>query len=329
MRQSNIELCRIASIVFILLVHSAFATNGFPTTLSASSLWLIILESISIIGVNVFILISGYFSIKLKPQTIYTLVIACAFYYILLTGTSVVLGEPFKIKSLLFVSYSHYFILDYLGLALLSPILNTFAENANKKAFFSTLLMLLAYQTYFGYIPGASSTEFDLGYSLMSFTILYLIARYIKLYGAHKVIKEFSGSLYIIATALLAFAICICIKTNHNGAVHLLIAYNNPLVIFSAVCFFLYFEKQTIPSNKVINHIAKSTLGILLFHASTLGGSPIWKYWKTKFKNLTNDFEFTSIFIWFGLIILFFFIAVAVDQLRLYLTDKALKNFKK
>ena len=329
MRQSNIELCRIASIVLILLVHSAFAANGIPTTLSASSLWLIILESISIIGVNVFILISGYFSIKLKPQTIYTLVFACAFYYILLTGTSVLLGEPFRIKSLLFVSHSHYFILDYLGLALLSPILNTFAENANKKTFFSTLLLLLVYQTYFGYIPGASRTEFDLGYSLMSFSILYLIARYIKLHGVHKTIKEFSGSLYITATALLATAICICLKTNHNGAIGLLIAYNNPLIIFSAVCFFLFFEKQDISSNKVINHIAKSTLGILLFHASTLGGSPIWKHWKIQFRNLTADFEFTNVILWIGLIILFFFIAVSVDQLRLYLSDKTLKIFKK
>lgn len=329
MRQSNIELCRIISIVFILLVHSAFATNGIPTTMSASSLWLIILESISIIGVNVFILISGYFSIKLKPQTIYTLVFACAFYYILLTGISLALGEPFKIKSLLFVSHSHYFILDYIGLALLSPILNAFAENANKKTFFNTLLLLVVYQTYFGYIPGANSTEFDLGYSLMSFSILYLIARYIKLYGVHKIIEKFSGYLYILATTLLIIAICVCIETNHIGAITQLIAYCNPLVIFSSVCFFLYFEKQNIPSNKLINHIAKSALGILLFHASTLNGSPIWKYWKIQFRNYNNNFDISKLVLWGGAIILFFFIAVAVDQIRLYFTDKTLKNLKK
>ena len=329
MRSSNIELCRIASIVLILLVHSAFATNGFPTTLSASSIWLIVLESISIIGVNVFIFISGFFSIKLKPKTIYTLVFACAFYFFINRGGALLLGEPFDVKCLMFVSNSHYFILDYLGLALLSPILNTFVEHTEKKTLLNTIVLLLIYQTYFGYIPGSSRSEFDLGYSLMSFSILYLIARYIKLYGVHKIIGKFSGSLYILATTLLIIAICICIKTNHNGAVHLLIAYNNPLVIFSAVCFFLYFEKLDIPSNKYINHIAKSTLGVLLFHASTLGGSPIWKNWKTQFQFLTNNFEVMYMLYWCILIILFFIIAVAVDQLRLYLTDKTFNIIKK
>ena len=73
-RASNIELCRIFSIICVLLVHSAFAYNGWPTNLNETSYGLMLLESFSIVGVNVFIFISGWFSIKLKLKTILNIV---------------------------------------------------------------------------------------------------------------------------------------------------------------------------------------------------------------------------------------------------------------
>ena len=59
LRQSNIELCRIISIVMVMLLHSDFQVFGWPMTLSETSLGLISLESFCIIGVNVFVLITG------------------------------------------------------------------------------------------------------------------------------------------------------------------------------------------------------------------------------------------------------------------------------
>ena len=300
MRNSNIELCRIASIALVLLVHSAFAANGFPKELTASSLWLICIESISIIGVNTFIFISGYFSIKLKPRTIYSLVFASAFYYCILTGFSLLAGEAFSLRNLMFISNSHYFILDYLGLTLLSPILNKFCENIDKKTFLQTLLLLLIYQTYFGYFPGANNTEFDYGYSLMSFSIIYLIARYIKQYGMPLIIKKYSGTLYLISTLFMIGAACLFIKIGYGNRIGLIYAYNNPLIIFSSICFFLYFEKQDIKENSFINHIAKSTLGILLFHASTAAEPTVWKWMKETFRDMASDPSFLTFFKWGG-----------------------------
>ena len=329
MRQSNIELCRIVSIILVLLVHSAFAANGYPKELNSSSLWLIILESISIIGVNVFIFISGYFSIKLKPKTIYTIVLTVAFYFILLTGISLAMGKPIQGKNLLFISNSHYFIIDYLGLALLSPILNKFADNSSKKVLLTTLSVLIAYQTYFGCITEAASTEFDAGYSLMSFAIIYMLARYIRIYNVPSIFERYSGIMYLACTFSLIVASIILLKFGYSGALHRVYAYNNPIVIVSAIFFFLFFKKMNIGNNKYINHIAKSTLGILLFHASTPAVPSVWAFMKKTFTHLADNLNFVNIFYWGGCIIAIALAAIVVDQIRIYIIDRIFKTTNK
>ena len=322
MRQSNIELCRIASIALVLLVHSAFSVNGFPQTLDASSFWLIVLESMSIIGVNVFIFISGFFSIKLKPKTIHNIVFICAFYFCILTTISLLLGKPFLLKNLLFISHSHGFILDYTGLILLSPILNKYVENTDKKSFLTLLILLISFQTYFGYIIGANSRQFNDGYGLVSYSIIYLIARYINLYGINPLIKKYSGIIYLLATISLIGIACFFLHTGHPNYLRRLYAYYNPIIIISAISFFLFFEKMSIKPNKFINHIAKSTLGILLFHAAAPASPTIWRYMKTYFQSLTDNFHLMNILYWGLGIIIIMSAAIVVDQLRLYLSDK-------
>lgn len=65
-RQSNIELCIIISIIMVMLLHSDFQVFGWPQTINDTSFSLLALESFCIIGVNVFVLITGYFSTRPK-----------------------------------------------------------------------------------------------------------------------------------------------------------------------------------------------------------------------------------------------------------------------
>ena len=82
-RQSNIELCRIISILFIIFLHSDFSVFGYPSNLNDVKWPLILGESFSIIGVNVFLIISGYFSISIKKKSLFNLFYICLFYFIL------------------------------------------------------------------------------------------------------------------------------------------------------------------------------------------------------------------------------------------------------
>lgn len=328
MRSSNIELCRIASILLVLLVHSAFAANGYPQDITKSNIWLIVLESLSIIGVNVFIFISGYFSIKLKPKTIYTLFFACGFYWLFLTCFSLCLRGGFELKNILFISNSHYFILDYLGLALLSPILNKFSECSDKRSFAKVLILLIIYQTYFDSITGANSTEFDSGYSLMSFSIIYLIARYIRIYGAPAMLIKWSGTMYVLSSVLLFIASVVFVKLRYCSALYKVYAYDNPIVIFSTICFFLIFLKMKVKNSKLINTIAKSTLGVLLFHASTSAIPTVWTYMKHIFNQLAHNISIVNILIWLSIILVIFVVATVIDQIRIYLSDKIFEKIK-
>ena len=67
-RQSNFELLRIIAMIFILILHSNFKIFGIPEITNESNITvqilMIVLESITIIAVNIFILISGWFMIK-------------------------------------------------------------------------------------------------------------------------------------------------------------------------------------------------------------------------------------------------------------------------
>lgn len=69
-RNSAIEMLRILSMMMVLMVHFVGATFGLPTreqlyALDSGVLWKDVLESLSIVGVNCFVLISGYYGIRL------------------------------------------------------------------------------------------------------------------------------------------------------------------------------------------------------------------------------------------------------------------------
>lgn len=77
-RKSNIELCRILAIILVVLVHSNFAWTGMPHEANASFPRFLV-QAFSIIGVNVFVLITGYFSTSLKAKNIVHLFYVCFF----------------------------------------------------------------------------------------------------------------------------------------------------------------------------------------------------------------------------------------------------------
>lgn len=129
MRQSNIELCRLASILLVMLVHTTFATFGWDV----QSLGIQLLAAFSIIGVNVFVLITGYFSATLKKTSLINLAFICFFWMIVKVLCRYGFGEPVGLTKLFFFTSSNWFIPCYIGLLFLTPILNTFCNTVNKK----------------------------------------------------------------------------------------------------------------------------------------------------------------------------------------------------
>jgi len=326
MRESNIELCRIVTMLLVLIVHSDFATLGNPTNWETPHLGLLFSQSLSVVGVNVFVLISGYFSIRPKKQSVFRLLYCCFFYAVLFAFFSYY-NNSFSLYQLLFVSEANWFVSAYLGLMLLSPVLNVYVENISKKTFAWTILVLLVFQTWYEVVP-KFIPDFHGGYSILSFCILYLIARYLFLYPP--IITSMGKCLfaYFIITIFLTFSIYITLIIDYKPEtiIREMLKYNNPIVILSSVCLFLTFAKMNIGKSRIINHLAKSCIAVLLIHTSQVFFPYYNKLFKIIFYNTSGVLTLSC---WMFAIILTYLLCSIVDQIRLLTESKFIKLFWK
>ena len=282
---------------------------------------------------DVFVFISGWFSIKLKPKTILNIVFFCFFYFIVLSLINFISGKGFILRSIFFVTNSNWFIVDYLGLVLVSPILNKFIENIDKRSFGYLLILLFAYSFWSGFVPlpcAVNGGEFSGGYSILSFCQLYLLARYFALHGAPKWLKNNGFVIYVLVSLLLAGLEYFALRFSIERIKGVCFLYNNPLVILSAVAFFFGFYKMQVPSSRTINHIAKSCLGVLLFHNSYPLSVPIVESFLKGYYNSVwaEYFGLSVVGLWVIGIVGTFVVAVLVDQIRLFMFNKIVLSLR-
>lgn len=184
-RQSNFELLRIIAMFMVLTVHADFSTFGAPTPSEiANSPWSsfgrIFVESAAIMGVNIFIMISGWFGIKPTIKGFCNLVFQVCYFFILSLIITQLCGirnfTIIDLADLLCLRSSGWFIVSYIILYAISPVLNTFIETANKQTQLRVVICFFVLQTLYGFI--GLSPNFNAGYSTFSFIGLYLLSAY-------------------------------------------------------------------------------------------------------------------------------------------------------
>lgn len=170
---------------------------------------------------------------------------------------------------------------------------------------------MLLIQTWFDWLPpypniGLGTRE---GYSLISFIMLYLLARAIKLYGLPEWFKRISPVVYLLCSILLIVGNDIV--KSYGMTSNWWFAYNNPIVIISSVAFLISFERIKIQS-RFINHIAKSTLACLLGHTMLT-----FLYRKPFIYMFENMSGLIMVLYWLSAVVLIFLVLVVIDQFRL------------
>ena len=91
-RKSNMELLRIISMFMILLLHANFYTFKAPTDIGVQSFLRIATQSATIIGVNLFVLITGYFGTSFKLTKIFGLIFQVLFAVVPVTIILYIIG---------------------------------------------------------------------------------------------------------------------------------------------------------------------------------------------------------------------------------------------
>lgn len=275
-RESNVELLRIIATFMVLILHANFYSLGVPTmedivSAPTSTLLRVLLESQAICSVNVFVLISGWFSIKPTKKGLLNFMFQCLFF---ICGTYMVMllfglapFEKMRLASCFLLFRWGWFIKAYLLLYIMSPILNAFVESANERTFRLVLLLFFGFQFLYGWlVPGV--TYFDNGYSVLSFFGLYLIARYAYIYRPKVFLLSQNTNMIIFLIALLIESglLMLAIKIQYNNVLQML-AYNNPIIIVMSIYILLYFTDIKVHSS-VINKIAASSFAVFLLHSN-------------------------------------------------------------
>ena len=226
-----------------------------------------ILESIFIIAVNVFVLITGYFSINkrsVKVSKIIRLYLIMIFYGVILTVAGGILNN-YHIFDLSFIikvienACSQWFVVSYGILYLLIPFINYLLLKLSQQEL-RTLIVINIF--FFNIWPTFFTpvTVADNGYGIINFLILYLVGFYIRVYHDISVNKWKYLFVYVLFTIITSGFSLVASRAW---------SYNSIFVMISSIAIFMFFKSISIPHSKIINRIASYTFMVYLIDVNS------------------------------------------------------------
>ena len=237
-RQSNIELLRCVLMFMVVVSHFVdhnILEKNTPVELGGDNFIVShLLNSLCICAVNCFVLISGYFTIKLSLRRILLFLIPIAFYQFLLS----VVFYPFN-HSISISPFRYWFVSPYVGLMLLSPLLNKGLEQLSWKGLRNIICVLLLL-----FVLPVISVSGQNGRNLFMFILMYLTGYYIRHYYSKNSQWWRYCLLYMLFATLVFTEAFVLIKMGFNqGYATMSYYYDNILIFFEAVFLFLLFTK--------------------------------------------------------------------------------------
>lgn len=278
-RKSNIELLRIFAMLLIVAHHFTYH-SGFEfaeNDVTANRLWVQFLGMGGKIGVDIFVLISGWFLCTATPKTAKVLRFWAQLFFwsvtffAIFTLTHLV---PFSlkdlVKTLLPITFSRWwFASAYLLLYLFSPYLNRLLDALTQKQYRGLLALTL---TLWSIVPTLTSLSLGSNNLLLFFTV-YALGGYLRKYnvGAQYSAKKLL-SFAAIATAL-TYSITIIaglLGTKYafirEHAYYFFPDIQSLSVLIIATLMLLGSAKLEVRQSKFLNTLASATFGVYLIH---------------------------------------------------------------
>lgn len=283
-RSSNLELFRIITMILIVAHHYVVNSDLFAALLesnrhSVTNIFLVAFGAWGKMGINCFVLITGYFMCKSKitGKKYFKLLFEVMFYKIVIWTIFVAAGlESISLTSLLntflpTTSVASGFTDCFLIFYLLIPFVNILIENLDrKKHLYLTATLVFAY-TIMGAIPW-----FTVSFNYISwFFVLYLIAAFIRKYPTLCFDNTKLWGLLTLASVLISLASVVVIYMYGNkikiisadDPYYLLSDSHRPMALITAVSAFMFFKNLKLPYIGFINTVGATTYGVLLIHS--------------------------------------------------------------
>lgn len=315
-RNSGIELLRILSLFMIFWMHGA--ASAYENTFGEVSG--ILIEVIGNMGVACFILISGYYGIRLNVKKMMHLDLMLVFFSWLgllmqFVWGNQVGGETILSYLLPVIGRQSWYFTCYFALAFLSPFLNEMVEKMGECRLKQLLVAMLVI------FSGVTTVFFfdineDGGKGMVHMTMLYLIGRYLGVYQSEKAYETKKLAKVFFITAGINFALNAALYLV-SGSVQNRYARDNSLfTIIQAVCVFLIFRNIYF-ENEFVNRLAKHVPAAFIFEWTMRVAIVTYVY-----NYLVCADKWYYVMVTFAIAVVLIAIGSAIDWLRIALLHK-------
>ena len=321
-----------------LVVHSGLLAQfgpiySNPTELKSQSA--LILGAFGKTGINVFVLISGYFYAKkefhfekyaklffevLFYRVLIHIIFLCAGFEYFTTFDYIKIVIPFSTIGTLFID-------SYLAFLLFIPFLSKLVSVMNQKQHRNLVLLLLTLFSLLGNLKAPGIRISIMNY-LSWFIVLFFVGTYIRLYPH----KAFSNIKFLFCSTISLFLLCcasiiFCWQNKWNDPYYFVSDSNMPLAFLLGVSLFLLLNAIQLPYNKFINTLATGTFAVLLIHDHS-ATMQRW-LWQDVLK-INPCYKEPYAFLYYILVALFIFVLCSIiDQIRIRFIEKPLFNHLK
>lgn len=326
MRASNFEILRIIAILGVTLHHLIINNVGYClySSEAVGDTTAFLINSLAVGGVNIFVLISGWFGIKRQWSTVFKLVVDCFFIGIImnivgLTLSSYTFSLFTVLKSLSFTN--SWFVLHYICLVLLSPFIENLWTDIRKSSNVTYFLIVL---TIINVVVGYGMKQGNVnGYNIFNFIYLYFIGRSLRQYHCQSSTKKKNivsmmsvlGIIAVIFFEVYTFAFLSVHSAKDNFGVRFW-SYNSPWVLCYSIMVFWIFSNIRF-SSKIVNWMAMS-----VFTCYIVQTNPAFSALRSNmFSYFWSELNYLGVFI---CAIIIFGISIIVNYI-LYIIKRILK----
>lgn len=269
-RNSNVELLRLLCIVMIVSMHVFGRYNDNLSVWGWAALS--VNNAVGNLGVTIFMLISGWYGIRLRTEKLLNLWNITLFWSLALIAVDVDHSAKNLVRSVFPVFTGKYWFLTvYIVISCLSPYVERLIAQLSRRQFQQLIAVLLL---FFVVAPTFVILEImhDSGKGVMNMLTVYLIGRYMARYGLPTRLKGICGGgtllLILLFVAAVGFGVSCLAGTTYQP-----LARDNSIFMLSgaviAFCTVVQLKPRTVGW---INRLATYVFPIYIIHLSLFEG---------------------------------------------------------
>lgn len=327
-RQSNIELLRIFAMIMVVTVHTGFIVNLMSVkarldTEPVAAVYMSFVQCASIICVDLFVLVSGYFGIHTSIRRLLKFMYMCVFWGFGIAAAMWVVSRVFDkgpavhlgtLINMLVPGNGYWFAKSYILLMIVAPALNLLFRKASSRTLLTIAVGFYLFQFIGDRLSDVYEDIWHGGFSPYSFIGLYMIGASVSRFKDKITLSSGTSLGIYLAFTIIATILVIRELPSLSWFYAWSIRYNSLIVILSSLFFFIAFTRFKFTS-RTVNFFAASAFAVYLLHEHPL----IQPYYRQMFQYLWDNYPWWYYpFFQVSGVVAIYLVATLIDQIRIW-----------